>query len=156
MIKNILRISFSIIIMMIFIIMFQIYSFNNRSADNLSSYCNIDFIGIKTAGIVNEASLEIVDLRYFSNKLSPEVILVVDNEEYHYLADRISKDKNYQGNFMEQMKDKNSLRVLFDENTVGKIKKAGIIKFGFKYEGDEKFKIFQLSDVDLIYWKNQL
>ena len=46
--------------------------------------------------------------------------------------------------------------ILKTKKSKSKIKKAGIIKFGFKYEGDEKFKIFQLSDVDLIYWKNQL
>mgnify|MGYP006964046393 CR=1 FL=1 len=44
--KNIIRLMVSIVIISIVVISGQIYSFNNRQADNLSSYCNIDFIGL--------------------------------------------------------------------------------------------------------------
>lgn len=154
--KKILKIGLAIIIIIVFFMVFQIYSFNNRNAENLSSYCNIDFIGIKDEGIIKEASLEIIDFRYFSNKLYPEIVLIVDNEEYHMATNKVLQVDSHQGNFLEQLKDKNSLMVFFNKVIVGKIKQAKIVKVGFKYEGDKSFKIFKLSDIDLIYWKNQL
>ena len=146
----------SIVIISIVVISGQIYSFNNRQADNLSSYCNIDFIGLKQDGVVKAAFLEIVDFRYSGAKLSPQVELIIDERKVACVAQSISQSNNDQGNLLEQRKVKNSLNIVFDEVVVKQIKSATMVKVGFKYEDDTNFRVFPLSQVDLNYWKNQL
>ena len=145
-----------IVFISIVAISFQIYSFNNRHADNLSSYCNIDFIGLKQDGVVKAAFLEIVDFRYSGAKLSPQVELIIDERKVACVAQSISQSNNDQGNLLEQRKVKNSLNIVFDEVVVQQIKTATTVKVGFKYEDETNFRVFPLSQVDLNYWKNQL
>ena len=154
--KNIVRVMVGIVFISIVAISFQIYSFNNRHADNLSSYCNIDFIGLKQDGVVKAAFLEIVDFRYSGAKLSPQLELIIDNGEVSCLAQSISQSNNDQGSLLEQRKAKNILKVVFDEVVVQQIKTATTVKVGFKYEDETNFRVFPLSQVDLNYWKNQL
>ena len=154
--QKIVRLSLVIISGILVIAMFQIYSFNNRHADNLSSYCNIDFIGLKQDGVVKAAFLEIVDFRYSGAKLSPQLELIIDNREVSCLAQSISQSNNDQGSLLEQRKAKNILKVVLDEAVVKQIKSATMVKVGFKYEDDTNFRVFPLSQVDLNYWKNQL
>ena len=154
--KNIVRVMVGIVFISIVAISFQIYSFNNRHADNLSSYCNIDFIGLKQDGVVKAAFLEIVDFRYSGAKLSPQVELIIDERKVACVAQSISQSNNDQGNLLEQRKVKNSLNIVFDEVVVKQIKSATMVKVGFKYEDDTNFRVFPLSQVDLNYWKNQL
>ena len=154
--KNIVRVMVGIVFISIVAISFQIYSFNNRHADNLSSYCNIDFIGLKQDGVVKAAFLEIVDFRYSGAKLSPQVELIIDERKVACVAQSISQSNNDQGNLLEQRKVKNSLNIVFDEVVVQQIKTATTVKVGFKYEDETNFRVFPLSQVDLNYWKNQL
>ena len=154
--KNIIILMVSIVIISIVVISGQIYSFNNRHADNLSSYCNIDFIGLKQDGVVKAAFLEIVDFRYSGAKLSPQVELIIDERKVACVAQSISQSNNDQGNLLEQRKVKNSLNIVFDEVVVQQIKTATTVKVGFKYEDETNFRVFPLSQVDLNYWKNQL
>ena len=149
--QKIVRLSLVIISGILVIAMFQIYSFNNRQADNLSSYCNIDFIGLKQDGVVKAAFLEIVDFRYSGAKLSPQVELIIDERKVACVAQSISQSNNDQGNLLEQRKVKNSLNIVFDEVVVQQIKTATTVKVGFKYEDDTNFKVFPLSQVDLKY-----
>ena len=145
-----------IVFISIVAISLQIYSFNNRHADNLSSYCNIDFIGLKQDGVVKAAFLEIVDFRYSGAKLSPQVELIIDERKVTCVAQSISQSNNDQGNLLEQRKAKNSLNIVFDEAVVQQIKSATMVKVGFKYEDETNFRVFPLSQVDLNYWKKQL
>ena len=119
--KNIIRLMVSIVIISIVVISGQIYSFNNRQADNLSSYCNIDFIGLKQDGVVKAAFLEIVDFRYSGAKLSPQLELIIDNGEVSCLAQSISQSNNDQGSLLEQRKAKNIfckfLKVFFTKHS---------------------------------------
>lgn len=154
--QKIVRLSLAIISGILVIAMFQIYSFNNRHADNLSSYCNIDFIGLKQDGVVKAAFLEIVDFRYSGAKLSPQVELIIDERKVACVAQSISQSNNDQGSLLEQRKAKNILKVVLDEDIVKQIKSATMVKVGFKYEDDTNFRVFPLSQVDLNYWKNQL
>ena len=154
--KNIVRVMVGIVFISIVAISFQIYSFNNRHADNLSSYCNIDFIGLKQDGVVKAAFLEIVDFRYSGAKLSPQVELIIDERKVACVAQSISQSNNDQGNLLEQRKVKNSLNIVLDEAVVKQIKSATTVKVGFKYEDETNFRVFPLSQVDLNYWKNQL
>ena len=154
--KNIVRVMVGIVFISIVAISFQIYSFNNRHADNLSSYCNIDFIGLKQNGVEKAAFLEIVDFRYSGAKLSPQVELIIDERKVACVAQSISQSNNDQGNLLEQRKVKNILKVVFDEVVVQQIKTATTVKVGFKYEDETNFRVFPLSQVDLNYWKNQL
>ena len=145
-----------IVFISIVAISFQIYSFNNRQADNLSSYCNIDFIGLKQDGVVKAAFLEIVDFRYSVAKLSQQLELMIDKGEVSGLAQSISQSNNDQGSLLDKKKKKNILKVVLDEAVVKQIKSATMVKVGFKYENDTNFRVFPLSQVDLNYWKNQL
>ena len=61
---------------------YNIWAYDNRSANNLSAYCNIDFKGVQPSTETLGATLELVDYRYSSKPLEPTLTIYVDDNIY--------------------------------------------------------------------------
>jgi len=137
-------------------------SYDNRSASNLSSYCNIDFRGIidPETNKIKTATLSLIDYRFSSNPLEKFCIVDVDGKKYKVLADDTSslpptyspKDFKFEIGF----KYTNSLLAHFEPSLLKEINNANTVKISFKYVDNDSAIELPLSDVDLKYWKNQL
>lgn len=137
-------------------------SYNNRTASNLSSYCNIDFRGVidPTTNKITTATLSLVDYRFSSKPLEKFCIVDVDGKTYKVTTDATTSlpptyspnDFNLQTCF----KYTNSLLVHFDPSLLKEINNAKSVKISFKYVGNDSAIKLPLSEVDLRYWKNQL
>ncbi|MBP2634026.1 MAG: hypothetical protein H6Q70_4654 [Firmicutes bacterium] len=136
--------------------------YDNRTANNLSSYCTIDFRGVidPTTNKVTIATLSLVDYRFSSKPIEKFCIIDVDDKTYKIAADETSSfpptyspnDFNLQSCF----KYTNSLLVHFEPSLLKEINNAKIVKISFKYVGNNSAIELPLSEVDLKYWKKQL
>lgn len=158
------KITITIISIILVITSFMGYrnSYDNRSASNLSSYCNIDFRGIidPKTNKVQTATLSLVDYRFSKNPLEKFCIVDVDGKKY-----KVSADETYSIPPTYSLKDlkletcfkyTNSLLVHFDPTVLKEIKNANTVKISFKYIDNDFAIELPLSEVDLNYWKNQL
>ncbi|MBP2632531.1 MAG: hypothetical protein H6Q70_3159 [Firmicutes bacterium] len=158
------KITFAIFTIILVITSFIGYraSYDNRSANNLSSYCNIDFRGIidPATNKVQAATFSLVDYRFSKNSLEKFCIVDVDGKKYKVSADETSsipptyspKDFKLDTGF----KYTNSLFVHFDPSLLKEIKNANTVKILFKYINNDSAIELPLSEVDLGYWKKQL
>ncbi len=147
---------FIILILFVTHCAYEIYSYDNRSAANLSAYCNIDFRSVidPKTNAVSGATLSIVDFRYASGRLEKQLLLDIDGKKFKVNEVEISsKAPAYtDGNY----KHVNTLFVVFPEEILKEIAAADKIKVSFKYIGKTAGIELPLSAPDLAYWKKQL
>jgi hypothetical protein len=151
-----------VIVAIAFYCSYMIFSYDNRTANNLSSYCNIDFRGVADpqTNIVTGATLSIVDLRYDSEPLEKFFIIDVNGKTYKIDSIEISaQPPTYSSNDFPTgkcFKHTNTLFVTFPPQVLKEISQADTVKVSFKYFGSNSAIELPLSAVDLQYWKNQL
>lgn len=141
---------------------YTVFSYDNRTASNLSAYCTIDFRGVadpKTNNIT-AATLSIVDFRYDSKPL--EKFFTIDIDGTIYKIDSIEVTAQPPTYSLKNspsgsgFKHTNTLFVTFPPQILKKIAEASTIKISFRYIGNNSAIELPLSAVDLQYWKNQL
>ena len=141
---------------------YTVYSYDNRTASNLSAYCNIDFRGVADpqTNIITGATLSIVDFRYDSGPLEEFFIIDIDDKTYKIDSIKItSQSPAYSFKDSPAGKDfkyTNTLFVTFPSQVLKEISKADTVKVSFKYLGNHSPLTLPLSAADLRYWKNQL
>lgn len=138
------------------------FSYDNRTASNLSAYCNIDFRGITDSQTnkVTGATLSIVDFRYHSAPLENFISIDIDDKSYKIDHAQISshpptysiKDFSTRKNFTHT----NTLFVTFSPQILKELSQASAVKVSFKYTDSDSAITLPLSAVDLQYWKKQL
>lgn len=141
---------------------YTVYSYDNRTASNLSAYCNIDFRGVTNpqTNNVTGATLSVVDFRYDSGPLEKFFIIVVDGKTYKIDSIEISAQsptyspKDFSTG--KSFKHTNTLFVTFPPQVLKEIVLADTVKVSFKYTDSNSAIELPLSVVDLQYWKNQL
>jgi hypothetical protein len=140
-------------------VFFQINSYNNRHAENLSAYCHIDFRGVKSDSIVNGATLQLTDFRFFAAKLEPAIELTIDGKSLTLPAATNTQTKPTLtvSDFGEErcFKYESSLFIEFPPELLQSIAKASNINVTFNYTDGTSIDL-PLSQPDLKYWKNQL
>ena len=141
---------------------YTVFSYDHRTANNLSAYCNIDFRGITNpqTNSVTGATLSIFDFRYNSSPLEKHFIIHVDGKSY--IIDDImvsAKPPSYSlkdfstGNLLKYT---NILFVTFPPQILKEISQASAVKVSFNYVGSSSVIELPLSSPDLQYWKKQL
>jgi hypothetical protein len=141
---------------------YMIFSYDNRTANNLSAYCNIDFRGVADpqTNTVTGATLSVVDLRYDSGPLEKFFIIDVDGKTSKIDSIEISAQlptyspKDFPTG--KCFKHTNTLFVTFPPQVLKEISQANTVKVSFRYLGSDSAIELPLSAVDLQYWKNQL
>lgn len=141
---------------------YKVLSYDNRTASNLSAYCNIDFRGVtdpKTSKVTS-ATLSIVDSRYDSGPLEKFFSIDIDGKTYKIDSIEISSlPPTYSPKVFpleNSFKHTNNLFVSFPPQVLKEISKADTVKVAFKYAKSDSPIELPLSTVDLQYWKNQL
>lgn len=137
-------------------------SYDNRSASNLSAYCNIDFRGVSNplTHRNDSATLSLVDFRFSNQPLKSFCLLAIDDEKYKVEATSISATpptyslKDWQSN--QCFKYTNALLFQFPAPIVEKIRNAATIRISMQYENSDAAIELPLSEPDLKYWKDQL
>ncbi|WP_378956857.1 hypothetical protein [Pelosinus sp. sgz500959] len=141
---------------------YTVFSYDNRTANNLSAYCNIDFRGVvdpKTTHVTG-ATLSVVDFRYDSRPMEKNFIIDVDGKTYKIDNIEISAQpptyslKDF--SIGKCFKHTNTLFVTFPPQILKEISQADTVKVSFNYLGSDSAIELPLSTVDLQYWKNQL
>ncbi|SFM01265.1 hypothetical protein [Pelosinus propionicus] len=138
------------------------FSYDNRTASNLSSYCTIDFRGITDpqTKITTGATLSIVDFRYGSEQLERFFTIDVDGKIHKMDRIEISAQpptyslKDFSTGIV--FKHTNTLFVTFPLQVLREISEANRVTVSFKYTNSNLAIELPLSAVDLQYWKNQL
>ena len=151
-----------VIVAIAFYCSYMVFSYDNRTASNLSAYCNIDFRGVvdPQTNNVTGATLSVVDFRYNSGPLEKFFIIDVDGKTYKIDSIKISaqpptyspKDPPTAKGF----KHTNTLFVTFPPQMLKKISQADTVTISFKYTDSDQVIELPLSNLDLQYWKNQL
>lgn len=151
-----------ILILMIAYSSYTVFSYNNRTAGNLSAYCNIDFRGVvdPQTTTVTGATLEMVDFHYGANPLEKFFLLTIDGKQYTVdTLESSAQPPTYSlKDFPVGMgfKYTNTLFITFPPQILKEISKANKIIVSFKYAGNTSAIELPLSAVDLQYWKHQL
>jgi len=150
-----------VIVAIAFYCSYTVFSYDNRTASNLSAYCTIDFRGEKDqTNTVTGATLSIMDFRYDSAPLEKFFIIDVDGRTYKIESIKISgqpptySPKDFPTG--KSFKHTNTLFVTFPTQVLKEISKANNIKVSFQYMGSKSAIELPLSAIDLQYWKNQL
>lgn len=157
-----LTIILSLLLGICFFVFYSISTHDERTANNLSAYCNIDFIGINdtTTATTSGATLEIIDYRYNAKPLKQTFALYIDDKFYQFAELETSQLKpSYAFNNFNKpnfAKYQNRLFVKLPITILKEIKTAKIVKVSFSYLGATKPVILPLSPPDLKYWQNQL
>ena len=141
---------------------YKVFSYDNRTASNLSAYCNIDFRGVRDgqSNKVIGATLSIMDFRYHSGTLEKFFIIDVNGKKYKLDAIEVSSQpptyplKDFP--LGKGFKYTNTLFVTFPPQVLQEISQGDIVKVSFKYLDSNSAIELPLSAVDLRYWKNQL
>lgn len=141
---------------------YTIFSYDNRTASNLSAYCNIDFRGVTNpeTNKVTGATLSIVDFRYHSNPLEKIFLIAIDGKTYKIDSIEIATQpptyspKDF--STTKGLKHTHTLFVTFPPPVLKEISKANTVKVSFQYVGSNSPIELPLSTADLQYWKNQL
>jgi len=137
-------------------------SYDNRSANNLSAYCNIDFRSTidPATNKINRVTLALLDFRFSNQPLENFCRIDIDGKEYQLDAsETTSQAPTYSlqdFNNVNSFKYTNHLTVDFPPQIQKEIAAAKQIKISFQYKGSPTPIELPLSDVDLIYWKKQL
>ena len=157
-----ITILFFVIVTIIAYCSYAVFSYDNRTASNLSAYCNIDFRGVSDpqTNNVTGATLSIVDFRYDSRPM--EKFFMIDVDDKTYKIDSIDvggqaptySPKDFSTG--KCFKHTNILFVTFPLEVLKEISHANTVKVFFKYAGSNSVIELPLSAVDLQYWKNQL
>lgn len=151
-----------VIVAIAFYSSYTVFSYDNRTASNLSAYCTIDFRGVvdPQTNTITGATLSVVDLRYNSRPMEKFFIIDVDGKTYKIHSIEISaQSPTYSPTDFptgKGFKHTNTLFVTFPPQLLKEISQAGIVKVSFKYLGSDSAIELPLSTVDLQYWKNQL
>jgi len=151
-----------IIVVIAFYSSYAVFSYDNRTASNLSAYCTIDFRGVADpqTTIITGATLSIVDLRYDPKPLENFFILAVDGKTYKIHSIEIStQSPTYSPTDFstgKSFKHTNTLFVTFPPQVLQEISQATTVKVSFKYVNSASVIELPLSNQDLQYWKNQL
>ena len=141
---------------------YVIFSYDNRTANNLSAYCNIDFRGVADpqTNTVTGTTLSVVDFRYDSGPLEKFFIIDVDGKTYKIDSIEISaQPPTYSPKDFSTgkcFKHTNTLFVIFPPQILKEISQADTVKVSFKYFDSDSAIELPLSAADLQYWKNQL
>ena len=161
-----MRKKITILVLIIAIIAFYssytVFSYDNRTASNLSAYCNIDFRSVvdPQTNNVTSATLSVVDFRYHSEPLEKFFIIDIDGKTYKIDSIEISaQSPTYSSKDFstgKYFKYTNTLFVTFPPQVLKEISQAGVVKISFKYANNHSAIELPLSAVDLQYWKNQL
>lgn len=141
---------------------YTVFSYDNRTASNLSAYCNIDFRGVTDpqTNNVTGATLSVVDSRYHSGPLEKFFVIDIDGKKRKIDSIEISAQpptyspKDFPTG--KSFKSTNTLFVTFPPQILKEISQAGTIKTSFKYADSDSVIELPLSNLDLQYWKNQL
>ena len=141
---------------------YTVFSYDNRTASNLSAYCNIDFRGVTNSQTKNvtAGTLSVVDFRYDSGLLEKFFIIDVDGKAYKIDSIEISAQpptyslKDFPTG--KGFKHTNTLFVTFPPQIIKEISQADTVKISFKYANSNSTIELPLSNLDLQYWKNQL
>lgn len=141
---------------------YTVFSYDNRTASNLSAYCNIDFRGVRDHqnNKVTGATLSLVDFRYDFRPLEKFFLIAIDGKNYELHSLEISAQpptyapKDFStGN---SLKHTNTLLVTFPPQLLQEISQATTVTVSFKYANSNSTIQLPLSALDLQYWKNQL
>lgn len=151
-----------ILVAIAFYCSYTVYSYDNRTASNLSAYCNIDFRGAADphTHIVTGATLSVVDFRYDSSPLEKSFFIDVDGKTYKIDSiETSSQSPTYSPKDFstgKSFKHTNTLFVTFPPQVLQEISQAAAVKVSFTYWGSNSAIELPLSAADLQYWKNQL
>lgn len=138
------------------------FSYNNRAASNLSSYCHIDFQSTVEPQLnkVTAATLKLTDFRYFENSL--EAFCTIDIDGKRYRIDTVQTTStpptfSLADYHLERFfKYTHTLNVDFPPQVLAEIKTAAMVKISFKYKKNDTAIELPLNQPDLQYWKDQL
>lgn len=151
-----------IIVTLIAYCSYRIFSYDNRTASNLSAYCNIDFRGITDpqTNKVTGATLSLVDARYDFRPLEKFFLIDIDGKTYTIPSIEISAQTPTYGlkdfSTGKTLQHTNTLFVTFPPQVLKEISQGTTVKVSFKYANSNSAIELPLSAVDLQYWKNQL
>lgn len=135
---------------------------DNRSASNLSAFCDIDFRGVmdRQTNTVTGATLSIIDFRYQPGPLEHFFLITVDGRPYKIDSIALSSQPpTYSpGDYAtaSYLKHTNMLFVTFPLHVLQEIPRATTVTVTFKYANRNTGITLPLSAADLQYWKNQL
>lgn len=141
---------------------YTVFSYDNRTASNLSAYCTIDFRGVADpqTNHITGATLSIVDFRYDSRPLEKFFIIDIDGKAYNIPSIEVSAQpptyslKDFPTG--KSLTHTNTLFVTFPPQVLKEISQAATVKVSFNYANSGSVIELPLSAVDLQYWKNQL
>ncbi|WP_346353299.1 hypothetical protein [Azotosporobacter soli] len=137
-------------------------AYDQRSAANLSAYCNIDFRSVlePQTNQITGATLSIVDFRYAAPPLESFFRITVDGQSYTLTAVSISaRPPSYSPDGLasgKSLQHTNTLFVAFPRPVLAAIAQAQTVSVSFKYADSASPIELPLSAVDLQYWKKQL
>ena len=131
------------------------YRIDHRSARSLSAYATIDFRTSYTEeGRLEGATLSLLDYRYDSAKLLPDVILYTDGTAWEMKAATKytphpvpASDSAY--------KNENKMFVVFPRACLPAIRKAVSVRLRFYYDNGQTIDL-PLNEPDLAYWQREL
>ena len=152
--KTVLFVGLAFIIIGIFGLSY-IYQLDNRSAESLSAYCQIDFQSSHNEkGELEGAVLTLWDWRYDNSKLKPEAVLYTDGSAWEMKA-AVKQTPAPQKNSQHKFQNENKLFVELPRSSLPAIKKADSVRFRFYYDNGQTIDL-PLNEPDLAYWKRQV
>ncbi len=140
----------------------SVSAYDQRSAANLSAYCNIDFRSVKETPTapVSGATLSLVDFRYAAAPLKPFCLITIDGQAYPLADVSVSAappsyalDGLVSGSSLRRA---NTLFVTFPRPVLAALARAESVSVSFQYADSAAPLTLPLSAVDLQYWKKQL
>lgn len=152
--KTVLFVGLAFIIIGIFGLSYT-YQLDHRSAESLSSYCQIDFQSSHNEkGELEGAVLTLWDWRYDNSKLKPEAVLYTDGSAWEMKA-AVKQTPAPQKNSQHKFQNENKLFVELPRSSLPAIKKADSVRFRFYYDNGQTIDL-PLNEPDLAYWKRQV
>ena len=128
---------------------------DHRSAENLSSYCRIDFqSSYNESGKLEGAILTLWDYRYDSSRHEPKAILYTDGDAWEMVAS-VKQDDPPEEDTEHQFQHENKLFVELPRSSLPAIRRADEVRLRFYYDNGQVIDL-PLDAPDLEYWKRQL
>lgn len=135
------------------------YMYDQRTADSLSAYCDIDFrSGVNEKGVVDTANLTIIDYRFSGAEPLGSILMICDDDIFDLKAAVRQIPPSYSLAFYNEkttLKNTNKFFAEIPVDTFDAIRQAEIIRIRFAYENGD-FVELPLNEHDLQYWKDQL
>ena len=123
---------------------------DNRTADNLSAYCRIEFTGLRGSdGTATSARFTIWDTRYNGEKPSTHMKLYTDDKVWDLTA---AVEQEPADTLFAKT---NRLSVFLPAAALPAIAEAKTVRCEFSYPGGKTINL-PLSDADLAYWQGQV